>query len=90
MTYASAKAHQDKLTAACTEAGKALKAYPRNAIGLTPDHVKASPEWRRARRAYDLAFAELRAFNAGFVKTYAKEYRADLARDRKGRAGLAR
>jgi len=47
-------------------AGAALRAIPgigSGRMGLTPDHVKASPDYRAARAAYDRAFAALRRFN---------------------------
>lgn len=34
--------------------------------GLTPDNIKASREYRTARRNYDLAFNALRNFNAKY------------------------
>lgn len=48
----------------CKAAGAALKAFPRGRMGLTPDAVKATPEWRAAKQAYDRAFAALRSFNS--------------------------
>lgn len=77
MTYSIAKAAQATLEAEWRAAGKALQGYPRNAVGLTPDAVKFSPEYRAAKAAYDAAFARLRAFNITFTKTYAAELRAE-------------
>lgn len=45
-------------------ASDALKQFPRGPMGLTPDHVKFSPEFRAAKRRYDAAFARLRAVNS--------------------------
>lgn len=45
-------------------AGKALKVFPKGPMGLTPDEVKVSPEFRAAKSAYDKAFEALRRFNA--------------------------
>lgn len=44
-------------------ASEALKVFPRGSMGLTPDHVKLSPEYRAAKGAFDKAFAALRYFN---------------------------
>ncbi len=44
-------------------ASKAMKAFPRGPLGLTPNTVKASPEWKAAKRSSDAAFAALRRFN---------------------------
>ena len=45
-------------------ASDALKKFPRGPMGLTPDHVKFSPEFRAAKLRYDAAFARLRAVNS--------------------------
>lgn len=48
--------------------GRALKAFvesfPRNLMGLTPDYVKAIPEYKRLKAEYDAAFRKLREFNS--------------------------
>lgn len=61
------------------EAGTVLAAIPgvgSGSNGLTPDSVKASPEYQAARAAYDRAKADLQAFNAVYVKQHAKALRA--------------
>ena len=45
-------------------ASLALKAFPRNEIGLVPEWVRISPEYRAAKLRFDTAFHCLRAFNA--------------------------
>lgn len=42
----------------------AMQLFPRNAMGMTPDSIKASPEFKNAKLAFDLAFAALRGFNS--------------------------
>lgn len=51
---------QDRVDAASA----ALKAFPKGPMGLTPDAVKALPEYQAAKREYAVAFAALRAANA--------------------------
>lgn len=83
MSYAIAKAVQAELERARNDASRALSAITgvgSGAMGLTPDSVKASPDYRAARRAYDQRHADLAAFNARFVKQYATELAADRAR----------
>lgn len=46
-------------------------------IGLTPDAVKSSKEYRLLLAARQLAWKRLRAFNAVFSKTYKSEIHAD-------------
>ena len=55
-------------------------------MGLTPDTVKASQEYRKARREFDCAMRALQSFNARHLKTF----KHDLARERNARlASLA-
>jgi hypothetical protein len=76
--YEQALAVQAQLESAVSRASAALAIFPRLPNGLTPDHVKASPEYRAAKLQYDTAFGKLRTFNASFVKSF----RAELRRDR--------
>ena len=46
-------------------------------MGLTPDAVKASPEYREAKAAWNAAWQALREFNGAFTKTYATELKAE-------------
>jgi len=86
MTYQEAKARQAALEANVKLAGAALRQFPANGpMGLTPDSVKASPEFRTAKACFDRAFSQLAAFNAAFVKTYRKEAAAERKARRNGR-----
>lgn len=53
---------------AVREAGDVLGAFPRLPNGLTPDHVKFSPEYRAAKSRFDRAFHALRLANAARIK----------------------
>lgn len=78
--YTVAKAVHDSLDSDVTRLGAILRAFPgagSGPMGLTPDSVRLNPDYRNAKRAFDLAFARLRAFNSSYVKTYAKELRDD-------------
>ncbi|ASA22730.1 hypothetical protein [Paenibacillus donghaensis] len=80
MIYEEAKANGQKLqkqTNACSDVLKGFNKYGKNALGMTPDHVRAMPEWKEAKKAYDESFANLRGFNTWFMKTFKKEYAAD-------------
>ncbi len=70
MTFEQAKAERDQLEAKYREAGVALRAFPRNGVGLASDSAMATPEYRQAKARVDKAFAALRAFNAGFTKVF--------------------
>jgi hypothetical protein len=80
MAYEQARAKQSALWSASTVAAEALKLIPgvgTGPMGLTPDSVRSTPEYRAARAAADRAFRELQAYNAWLVKTYAAESRAE-------------
>ena len=82
MSFAAAKDVQAELERARDDASRALNAIAgvgTGAMGLTPDGIKASPDYRAARRAYDQRHADLAAFNARFVKQYATELAAERA-----------
>jgi hypothetical protein len=59
---------RNQLEARLEIASNKLRAFPVGPTGITPDSVKASPEWRAARRAVDTAFTELREVNARLVR----------------------
>ena len=63
-------ARQWNLEAARDKASFELKdlAKERGRMGLTPDAVKASAEWRVKREAFQRAHGALRAFNAKYAK----------------------
>jgi hypothetical protein len=82
-TYALAKAAKAALDAEHARAAIALRSIPgcgSGAMGLTPDDVKFSPEYRAAKRNLDLAFEQLRNFNIAFHKHFKKEIQADARR----------
>lgn len=83
-TFEAAKAESARLNSEVDRAGAVKNAFPRGPMGLTPDHVKASPEFRAASAAYNTAFQKLRQFNSSYVKTYAKELRAERIKRRGG------
>lgn len=75
--FDTAKQAKIVLENALDVADKALKAFDllhgKSAYGMTPDHVKAMPEWQQAKREFDKAFAELRNYNGWYMKTFKKE-----------------
>lgn len=50
----------------------------RGPMGLTPDHVKATPEWKASRAEMDRAHRRLRDFNQAFLKQYKREWKETL------------
>ena len=80
MDYQAAKTIADQLHATVKATGKALgsiEGVGTGSMGLTPDSVKRSEEYKAARAAYDLAHHRARTFNATYVRTFKNEIRAD-------------
>jgi hypothetical protein len=73
VSFEQARAEHDRLEQEVSTASASLQIFPRGAMGLTPDHVRATPEWRAANGRFKKAFAALRAFNAVYVKMFKKE-----------------
>lgn len=76
-TYNEAKAARDSAEERLSIASLALGSYPKGVMGLTPDAVKATPEWQKDKAEYDVAFATLRAINGVIVKKFRKEYHSE-------------
>lgn len=81
MNYQDAKRMQSALDDKASQCSQALQLFPKGNMGLTPDHVKQSPEWKLARANYARAHDQLRKFNAQFVK----HFRAEIAADRRAK-----
>lgn len=84
MEYNISKQVKRNLENELEKAEKVLKEfdkYGKGDMGLTPDSVKAMPEYRKAKAEFDSAFQVLRKFNQQFVKQFKKE----IARERRER-----
>lgn len=79
--FDTAKQAKIVLENALDVADKALKEFDllhgKSVYGMTPDHVKAMPEWQKAKREFDKAFSELRNYNGWYMKTFKKEVMAE-------------
>lgn len=75
--FEDAKAEHAQIEQEVDAASDALQVFPRGPMGLTPDAVTATPEYRAAKTRYAKAFARQRAFNEVFTKKFAKELRAE-------------
>lgn len=65
----------ERLERATAQTSAALQEFPRGPLGLTPDDIKASPEWQTAHRNFEVAFQAQRQFNSTYTKTFADELR---------------
>lgn len=79
MNYEEAKAHYKHLLNRVKDTSKSLKVFDihRNAVGLYPDHIKASPEWKFAKAEFDRIDGESAKYSQWFNKTFKKEIAAD-------------
>lgn len=87
MSFAIAKVTASLLESDHSTASRNFKSTPgvgSGPMGLTPDDIRARPDYRIAKQAMDKAFAELRAFNAVYVKRYKNELAAERKLKRKG------
>lgn len=84
--YTIAKAAKDQMDreyhAACVALQRA-SGTERGPFGLTPDHIKSTPEWRAAWNNERRLFGQLRAFNMEFCKVHAKELKEERGARRK-------
>lgn len=81
-TFEEAKEMSVVLNNRVDATGEVLRQFPKGPMGLTPDAVRAMPEWQAAKRAFDLAFSHLRSFNAIYVKKFKNELAAERAQKR--------
>lgn len=80
-TFQEAKAEAERLEKEADAASDVLRAFPRGGpMGLVPDAVKATPEYRAAKAHFQQAFERQRAFNATYTKRFAKELQAERAK----------
>jgi len=80
MTYTEAKIYREALYQAHDITARDLRALSsgkRGPMGLTPDHIKQTPEWKSAYRRERQAFERLRNHNAYMAKAFKKEMREE-------------
>ena len=71
--FAAALQLVSKLDQEWQEAGEGLKVFPQGPMGLIPDHVRATPEFKSAFLRFERAHKALRDFNGPFTKKFKKE-----------------
>lgn len=76
-TWPEAKAAQESASARVKAASATMDKYPKSSMGLTPDAVKASPQWRADKAEMDAAMFELQRANSVVAKSFAKESAAE-------------
>lgn len=85
--FAQAKKVRDQLEADADATGSVLKALSGGGpMNFTPEHVRKTSEWQKAKREADAAFTALRTYNSVFVRRFKKELADDRAARRRGRS----
>lgn len=90
--YEFALSQHDAIEAEANAACLHLRIVSGPGIGpmkLTPDHIKATPEWKAAHSAYYASTSKLQTFNRGFLKQFSKEWRATLLERRIAKSTLS-
>ena len=54
---------------------KQLQTFPKGVMGLTPDNVRNSVEFKQCKDNYAIAFHNIRALNTFLNKNYKKEFK---------------
>lgn len=83
--YEAAKASRAPLDAEADAASKALRAFPKGPMGMTPQAVRDTPEFQAAYQRYARAAQAQAKFNGPFCKAFAKEIRAEVQAKREAR-----
>ncbi|WP_415913299.1 hypothetical protein [Neptuniibacter sp. QD37_11] len=71
--YATYKKTVELLEENLQRASEALKAFPRGNMGLVPDDVKSTDEFKAAKLDYDKAHNALRNYNQDVPKTFKRQ-----------------
>ena len=79
------KRYYERKTNATSHILKAIHGLGSGPLGLTPDAVKLSDEYRQAKRDFDAAFQAERKFNRDFLKLHKKQYAAQFAPNMRGK-----
>jgi hypothetical protein len=80
MDYATAKTEKAALEIKYRAACKQLASLPgvgSSKMGLTPDEVRQTPEYRAAQDQYRAAFRRLQEYNRWFCKLFKNEIRTE-------------
>lgn len=77
-TFEEANARSEALWEESSVASRALGAFvdqfPKGPMNLTPEHVRAMPEYKELRLVSDRLNEQQRIFSAAFVKKFKKQY----------------
>jgi hypothetical protein len=63
LTFEQYQLELSVLTTDVKNASKAINGFAKESNGLTPDHIRALPEFQEAKSKFNIAFAKMRSFN---------------------------
>lgn len=72
ITYEQYLEQSELLVSIADKASYKLQQYPTDEMGLTPEHVRLSPQFRADKQAYSVSAKALQVFNHKYVKVYGK------------------
>lgn len=84
MTREEAEIRKKELNDECDVASENLQRFERNAMGLVPDHVRATQDYQDADKRFKVAFSNLREFNAWYVKEFRRKRTGGKRKSRGG------
>lgn len=73
MTKEEVEIEKKKLNDEVDKYSDLLNSFPTNELGLVPDNIRDTQEWKDAIKNYNNAFSKLRKFNAWYVREYRKK-----------------
>lgn len=73
LTFSEAKAVADRMWVQSSASSAKLNLYPRGAMGLTLDSVRATIQWNADKSEADRDFRALQDWNKVYVKQFKKE-----------------
>lgn len=84
MDYNEAKLKKEELERTVDELSDELNVFNiyENGMGLLPESIRESEEYRESKGKYDTVFKILQEYNQWFLKEYKKEYLADRKKTR--------
>ena len=82
MNFAEANEKRKQLDALASELSLRLQQYPKNEMGLVPEEIRFSEEYRKLAGEFDTTFRELRNINAYVLKHFKREHLQEQARRR--------
>jgi len=86
MNYIEAKEYKHKLESIVETYSERLQGFKKNNLGMIPNEIRETEEYKEAKLDFDKFFNQLQEFNKYFMKQFKKEYSKERAERRRARA----